>query len=187
MKTVATILNILVLTATAQNAPAPPQQGLVFEISAEKQTLKTGEHIWVTALLRNPSESQLYVQHVMSPCSGYEARIEFELVAVKGRLPPSGRGCGHGSGSLCSHGCPPGPSIPDRIRMSWVLLKPGEFFGARIDSFLNAPNVAGVYRIRARYVPKTLPDHEQYAVKEQNMVLMQSAVEAAPVEIRVIR
>jgi len=92
MKLLSVSLALLSLSTPIQNSsPSPTRPALVFQVQTEKRTFKPGEAIWVSALLRNQSDTPWYVPHAMTPCSGLEAQVEFELSAVKGQLPLKGR------------------------------------------------------------------------------------------------
>jgi hypothetical protein len=186
MKLLAVSLALLSLSTSIQSpSPSPTRPALVFQVQAEKRTFKPGEAIWVSALLRNQSDAPWYVPHAMTPCSGLEGQVEFELSAARGQLPLKGRGCGIGSSTGCGHdGCTP-PSFPERVRASWVLLRPGEFWGARFDSYLDAPDRPGVYQVHARYVPTPVAEQDLALAKKDGMAIIQAQVDAQVFEITV--
>ncbi len=145
-----TILSILFLGLFSSTAGSIQTQSpdFVFTIVPEKQNYRPGEAIWVQALLRNQSAKDIYVPHSMSPCWGLSSRIDLSLAVVKGKLPDHGRGCGVGSGC----GDCKALSFYEQVKTSWVLLHPGEIFGARIEIMTDAPEVPGTYSLQAAYL-----------------------------------
>jgi hypothetical protein len=75
----------------------------------------------------------------------------------------------------------------ERVKASWVLLRPGEFFGARIDSFVNAPDTPGIYRLQAEYEPRDLKTKGQAGMEGNQVRVIANSYKAQPVEIIVRR
>jgi hypothetical protein len=156
-----------------------------FQVQTEKQVFKPGEPIWVLATLRNESDHDIFIPHAMTPCFGLESQITFSLLA-KGRdaATGTGRGCGFGSG--CSH-CPVPPSLEERVKTSWVLLHPSEIFGARIDSYENAPNSPGEYTLQAEYSPQKLVNGKTLGPEGNQIYVIAQSYKSPSVKIIVRR
>jgi len=185
MKPIARLLILLLIAAGARSGPttAPP---FSFTVLIEKHGFKPGEPIWALAVLRNQSETEIYVPHAMTTCTGLEARAVFSLLDRKGRpvQPLSGRGCG--IGSACGD-CGPSPSFEEHVRKSWILLHPGEIFGAQVDTLLDAPKLPGVYKIQAQYVPEQLVTGETSGSPGNQVHVISRPYAATPVQITVAR
>jgi hypothetical protein len=161
-----------------------PQPEFTFTIRTEKRVFKPGERISVLAVLRNQSGKSIYVPHAMSPCSGLESQVRFSLFVIQGKLNASGVGCGIGSG--CGD-CQPPSSFEEHVRTTWILLKPGELFGARIEGFLSAPDTPGIYKIEAEYLPEELATGDRAGPLGDQIRVIAQPYNAAPVEILVRR
>jgi hypothetical protein len=156
-----------------------------FTIQTEKHIFKPGEPIWVLAFLRNQSQNEIFVPHAMSPCTGYESQVRFSINVVKGKETMVGRGCG--VGSACGGGCQEAPSFEEHVKASWVLLRPGELFGARIDSYVDAPDTPGIYKLRTEYEPKALRAVGHAETEGNHVRVITNSYQAPPVEIIVRR
>lgn len=126
----------------------------------------------------------MYVPHAMTSCSGLESQIRFSLLVIRGKATLHGCGCGIGGG--CGD-CGPPPSFEQHVRNSWILLRPGEMFGARIDSTVDAPDTAGTYKLEAEYEPVKLVTGDHSGPLTNQIRVIAKAYQAAPVEIIVRR
>jgi hypothetical protein len=156
-----------------------------FTIQAEKHIFKPGEPIWVLAFLRNQGWNEVYVPHAMSPCTGYESQVRFSINVVKGKETMVGRGCG--VGSACGGGCLEASSFDEHVKTSWILLRPGELFGARFDSYQNAPDRPGIYKLVAEYEPQAPTTKGHAGTGEDQVRVITNSYQAQPVEIIVRR
>jgi hypothetical protein len=177
------ILILLLYAAQAISEPEQPPE-FVFTIQTEKQVFKPGEPVWVEAILRNQSSADVYVPHAMTSCSGLESQVRFSLLVVRGKPTLHGRGCGMGGG--CGD-CGPPPSFEQHVRTSWILLHPGEIFGARIDSSVDAPEAPGIYKLQAEYVPENLVTGDRSGPEGNQIRVIAKTYKAAPIEIMVGR
>jgi hypothetical protein len=180
---------IVLALVIAGSLPATPvvekNADFSFTIQTEKQIFKPGEPIWVFAFLLNQSGNEIYVPHAMTPCSGYESAVRFSIIVVKGKETMHGRGCG--VGSACGGGCQEAPSFEEHVKASWVLLRPGELFGARIDSYVDAPDTPGIYKLRTEYEPKALRAVGHAETEGNHVRVITNSYQAPPVEIIVRR
>jgi hypothetical protein len=185
MKPILCLLLGLLITAKASRGPTNAPQ-FSFIVQLDKNTFKPGEPIEALAMLHNQSKVDIYVPHAMTTCIGLEARTVFLLADRKGHAVRlhHGRGCGIGSG--CGH-CEPPSSFEEHVRTSWILLHPGEIFGARVDTMLDAPGLPGIYKIEAKYVPEQLVTGDTSGPPGNQVRVIAKPYAAAPVQITVAR
>ena len=177
---------ILLLTTVGASSGPTIVPSFSFTILIDKHAFKPGEPISASAVLQNQSETEIYVPHVMTTCTGLDAHAVFSLADRDGHAvhPSHGRGCGTGSG--CGD-CGPPPSFEDHVKSSWILLRPGEIFGGRVDTLLDAPDLPGIYTISAQYVPQQLVTGETSRPPGNQVHVIASPYTATPVQITVAR
>jgi hypothetical protein len=183
MKPIVCLLFSLLITGSASRTGQPASPPFSFAVQLEKHVFKPGDTIWALALLRNQSEKDIYVPHVMTTCIGLEAHVLFSLADRHSHaaLPlHHGRGCGIGSGSGDGR---QSSSFEEHVRSSWILLHPGEIFGARVDTLRDAPEVPGVYQIQAEYLPEPLVTGDHSGPPGNEVRVIAEHYRASPIEI----
>lgn len=183
MKRIACLL-ILILPTSRASSGATTGPRFCFAVLFEKHVFKPGEPIWALAVLRNQSETEIYVPHAMTTCTGLEARAVFSFSGRQGHGVQLHHGRGCGIGAVCGD-CAPPRSFEEHVRNSWILLRPGEIYGAKVDTLLDAPDLPGIYTIQARYVPEQLVTGDTSGPPGNQVHVIATSYVATPVQITV--
>ena len=138
------VVAVLPLICSLRGSPeTPPKPDFVFTVQLEKNVFKPGEPLTALALLKNQSDVEIYVPPMMTMCMGSQSHVEFSITPEPRVL--SGRGSGVGFSLSSSH------NEKVVVRSTWIPLKRGHIFGAKVDSLHDAPSVPGTYKLVGIY------------------------------------